>query len=64
VTGSAGTTVVLRHAEILQPDGSGMIYTANLRSAKATDTYTLKGNPNGETYEPRFTYHGIAIVLF
>jgi alpha-L-rhamnosidase len=31
----------LRHAEVLNPDGS--IYTQNLRSARATDTYVFEG---------------------
>lgn len=59
VSGPAGTTVRLRHAEVLNPDGS--IYTANLRTARATDTYTLKGGGE-ETYEPRFTFHGFRYV--
>ncbi len=33
MSGPAGTNVSLHHAEILMADGSGMIYTANLRSA-------------------------------
>jgi alpha-L-rhamnosidase len=33
--------VQLRHAEVLNPDGS--IYTENLRSARATDTYVFEG---------------------
>ncbi len=33
--------VQLRHAEVLNPDGS--IYTKNLRSARATDTYVFEG---------------------
>ena len=57
-----GVTVVLQHAEILQADGSGMIYTAELRSAKATDTYITKGSSANEIYEPRFTYHGFRYV--
>ena len=62
--GSAGTVVKLRHAEMLNDgnngsDGpTGTLYTANLRSALATDTYTLKGDPKGETYTPTFTFHG------
>ncbi|HXY40847.1 MAG TPA: family 78 glycoside hydrolase catalytic domain, partial [Vicinamibacteria bacterium] len=40
VQGRPGTTVRLRHAEMLKPDGS--LYVTNLRAAKATDTYTLK----------------------
>lgn len=59
VSGPAGTTVRLRHAEVLNPDGT--VYTANLRTAKATDTYVLKGHGR-ETYEPRFTFHGFRYV--
>ncbi|WP_413760299.1 alpha-L-rhamnosidase [Streptomyces sp. MMBL 11-3] len=59
VSGAAGTTVRLRHAEVLNPDGT--LYTANLRTAAATDTYTLKGGGE-ETYEPRFTFHGFRYV--
>lgn len=59
VTGPAGTTVTMRFAEVLNPDGT--IYTANLRSAKCTDRYTLKGT-GLEVYEPRFTYHGFRYV--
>ncbi|MFD9445323.1 alpha-L-rhamnosidase [Streptomyces sp. NPDC060006] len=59
VSGDAGTTVRLRHAEVLNPDGT--LYTANLRTAAATDTYVLKGSGE-ETYEPRFTFHGFRYV--
>ncbi|MEY2248642.1 alpha-L-rhamnosidase [Streptomyces sp. BF23-18] len=59
VSGEAGTTVRMRHAEVLNPDGT--LYTANLRSAAATDTYILKGGGE-ETYEPRFTFHGFRYV--
>ena len=62
VKGQAGNKVTLRHAEILKNDGSGMIYTDNLRSALATDVYTLKGSSDGELFSPRFTYHGFAYV--
>ena len=31
---------------------------SNLRSAAATDGYTLRGDADGETWEPRFTFHG------
>ena len=39
VRGSAGDTVTVRHAEVLEPDGS--LHTRSLRSARATDTYVL-----------------------
>lgn len=50
-----GTTLRLRYAEIL--DEAGNLYTDNLRSARATDFYTCHGQ-EGETWEPRFTFHG------
>lgn len=50
-----GTNVTIKHAEVLNPDGS--LYTENLRGAKATDHYTCKGD-GVETFEPRFTFHG------
>ena len=59
VRGPAGATVQLRFAETLQPDGT--LYMANLRGAKVTDLYTLKGGGK-EVYEPRFTYHGFRYV--
>ncbi|NYD67532.1 alpha-L-rhamnosidase [Agromyces atrinae] len=55
VDGSAGDTVTVRHAEVLEP--SGALHTAALRSARATDVYTLARD--GETVlEPTFTFHG------
>jgi alpha-L-rhamnosidase len=59
VSGPPGTEVSLRHAETLKPDGT--LYLDNIRSAKVTDTYTLKGRGT-EVYEPRFTYHGFRFV--
>ena len=59
VRGPRGTTVKLRHAETLRPDGT--LYLDNLRTAKVTDLYTLKGQGT-ETWEPRFTYHGFRYV--
>ena len=56
--GTTGQKVTLRFAEMLNPDGT--IYTANLRSAKCTDTYICKGGD--ETWEPRFTFHGFRYV--
>lgn len=59
VTGPRGTVVRMRFAEILQPNGT--IYTENLRSAEATDSYTLRGEGE-EVFEPHFTYHGFRYV--
>lgn len=60
VRGPAGATVRLRYGEMLNPDGSLM--TENLRRARATDAYTLRGDPAGEEWSPRFTYHGFQYV--
>jgi len=59
ISAEAGTRITMRHAEVLNPDGS--IYTKNLRGARCTDTYTCKGT-GAETYEPRFTFHGFRYV--
>jgi len=58
--GNAGTTMILRHGEMLAPDGS--LYTENLRTALATDTFILRGAGSQETFEPRFTFHGFRYV--
>lgn len=55
ISGKAGTTIKLRYAEILNPDGT--LYIENLRAARATDYYTLHGTGQ-EIYEPHFTFHG------
>ncbi|WP_455429561.1 family 78 glycoside hydrolase catalytic domain [Neorhodopirellula lusitana] len=60
VKGPAGQRVQIRYAEMLHPDGRMM--TENLRKARATDFYTCKGDPDGETYQPRFTFHGFQFV--
>ena len=59
VSGSAGTEVSIRHAEVLYDDGT--VNQENLRSARATDKYILSGK-GAEVYEPRFTYHGFRYV--
>ena len=59
VTGKKGDKVTLKFAEVL--DKAGNFYTENLRAAKATDVYILKGEGT-ETYEPSFTFHGFRYV--
>ena len=53
--GDRGAKIVMRHGEMLNEDGS--LYTDNLRTAKAKDTYILRGE-GLETYSPTFAYHG------
>lgn len=55
VSGKSGDQVSLRFAEIL--DEKGELARANLRDAKATDVYILKGGGE-EIWEPSFVYHG------
>jgi alpha-L-rhamnosidase len=59
VSGPAGSKIQLRFGEVLKPDGG--LYTANLRSAEATDTYTLRGGAK-EVFEPHFTFHGFRYI--
>ena len=59
VRGAAGTRIQLRYAEVLGPGGD--IYTANLRAARATDTYICAGTGE-EQWQPRFTFHGFRFV--
>jgi alpha-L-rhamnosidase len=50
-----GSRIVMRHAEVLAPDGS--LFTEPLRTAKATDAHVARGDAV-EVYEPTFTFHG------
>jgi len=59
VEGNKGDTVKLRFAESLEEDGE--LFMTNLRDAKVTDTYILKG-ADKETWAPKFTYHGFRYV--
>jgi len=64
VSGPAGTRVVLKYGERLNPDGSvdqkeiGQHIKSGLPQ---TDTYILKGEGT-EVWEPRFVYHGFRYV--
>ncbi len=40
----------------------GQVYTDNYRSALSTDRYIFRGDAAGETYEPRFTFHGFRYI--
>ena len=60
VKGKKGQKIVLRFGEMLHPDGRLM--TENLRKARATDTYICKGDPDGESWTPQFTFHGFQFV--
>ena len=53
-----GQVIEIKHAEILNPDGS--LNTSFLRSAKATVTYIC--SEGTQTYSPAFTYMGFKYV--
>ena len=57
VQGPAGTTITLRHAEVLEKEELG---TRPLRTAKATDRFILSGAE--DVFEPTFTFHGFRYV--
>jgi alpha-L-rhamnosidase len=59
IKGPRGHTIGLSHAEVLEDAELG---TRPLRICKAADEYTLRGDENGEEYEPRFTFHGFRYV--
>lgn len=55
--GEAGSTITLRHAEVLEHDELGV---RPLRTAKATDRFVLSGDD--DTFEPTMTFHGFRYV--
>lgn len=59
IQGSASQEVSIQHAEVL--DQTGNFYTENLRAAKQTNHYILKGEGK-ETYEPHFSFQGFRFV--
>ncbi len=59
VKGNRGDKIVIKFAEVL--DKAGNFYTDNLRAARCTDTYILKGGAE-EVYQPLFTFHGFRFV--
>ena len=60
VVGERGSEIFLRHAEAVYDNDT--VNQENLRYAEACDRYILCGDPNGESYMPRFTYHGFRYV--
>ncbi len=72
--GERGTTVTIKYAcQVLEESGlvdqeSGEFYFRHRSRASAheegdeIDVYILKGDPDGESYAPRFTYHPVRYV--
>lgn len=59
VEAPAGTNVLLRFGERLEPDGS--LFRKNLGFARSADLYICRGGAR-ELWTPRFTYHGFRYV--
>lgn len=59
VKGNKGEKVTITFAEVLDKEGN--FYTDNLRGAKNTDVYILKGEGE-EIFEPHFTFHGFRYI--
>ncbi|MDR1336064.1 MAG: glycoside hydrolase family 78 protein [Tannerella sp.] len=71
VKGDAGAQMRIRFSEMLNTDGSsakgndgpgGSLYLINLRGAKATLRYTLKGDADGEAFHPSSSFFGFRYV--
>ncbi|WP_043672500.1 alpha-L-rhamnosidase [Streptomyces xylophagus] len=66
--GTPGAQVAFKPGEILNDDSAGAdgpagsVYRANLRTAEATSTYVLKGDPAGETHQDSLTFYGFRYV--
>ncbi len=57
--GKQGQKLTIRYAEMLNEDGT--LYTANLRSAKSTDSYIFAKDGNMD-WSPTFTFHGFRYI--
>lgn len=66
--GERGEKAVIRYGEMLYPDLpaysglEGMMLTENYRDAESIDVYILNGDAEGETFRPRFTFHGFRYI--
>ncbi len=58
-TGKAGDKITIQHAEVLDKEGN--FYIENLRAAKATATFILKGGER-ESLESHFTFYGFRYI--
>lgn len=66
--GKAGEEAVIRYGEMFYPNLpeygnlAGTLLTENYRDAESIDRYMLRGDADGETYCPRFTFHGFRYI--
>lgn len=62
VEGPAGTEIRLRSSELLTDEGDLDLSTGFSGGEFQTDRYTLSGAPDGESWEPSFSYKGFQYV--
>ena len=71
ITGEKNTVVDIHFGEMLNDSGDasrkndgpkGSVYNANYLEAKASGQYIMNGDPDGETYNPRFTFYGFRYI--
>jgi len=61
VRGQVGEKLTIKYSPRLVEDGS-WDDKSRLAEVEGTDCYILRGDPEGEIYEPRFTYHPVRYV--
>jgi alpha-L-rhamnosidase len=61
VRGQAGRKLTIKYSPRLAEDDS-RDDKRRLTKVEGTDCYILRGDPEGEVYEPRFTYHPVRYV--
>ncbi|MDR2321357.1 MAG: glycoside hydrolase family 78 protein, partial [Microbacterium sp.] len=61
VRGERGTVVRLEHAEVVDAEGNFLDNILGVNKDQA-DEYVLAGDPDGEEWEPLFTFHGFRYV--
>ncbi|MCE4025435.1 glycoside hydrolase family 78 protein [Microbacterium sp. Au-Mic1] len=61
VRGERGTVVRLEHAEVVDAEGNFLDNILGVNKDQA-DEYVLAGRPEGEEWEPLFTFHGFRYV--
>lgn len=61
VKGERGRRVTIKYSARVLED-RGLLDKRRHKRGNETDCYTLKGDPAGELYEPRFTYHPVRYV--
>ncbi len=60
VKGPRDTEITIKYSSRILP--SGLIDETPYPGDEETDFYTLKGDPEGEVYEPKFTFHPVQYV--